>query len=111
MLDIKFVRENPDAVRENIKKKFQDEKLPLVDEAIDYDARLRAAIRARQGGQTVFIVSQRASGVRYADRILVMDEGRVSAQGTHEELMQSSALYREIYFSQFPEGDHVCESR
>ena len=39
MLDIKFVRENPDAVRENIKKKFQDEKLPLVDEAIDYDAR------------------------------------------------------------------------
>ena len=44
MLDIKFVRENPDAVRENIKKKFQDEKLPLVDEAIDYDARLRAAI-------------------------------------------------------------------
>ncbi len=44
MLDIKFVRENPEAVRENIKKKFQDEKLPLVDEAIDYDARLRAAI-------------------------------------------------------------------
>ncbi len=44
MLDIKFVREKPDAVRENIKKKFQDAKLPLVDEAIDYDARLRAAI-------------------------------------------------------------------
>ena len=44
MLDIKFVRENPEAVRENIKKKYQDSKLPLVDEAIDYDARLRAAI-------------------------------------------------------------------
>ena len=44
MLDIKFVRDNPDAVRENIKKKFQDAKLPLVDEAIDYDARLRSAI-------------------------------------------------------------------
>ena len=44
MLDIKFVRENPEAVRENIRKKFQDAKLPLVDEAIDYDARLRAAI-------------------------------------------------------------------
>ena len=44
MLDIKFVRENPEAVRENIKKKYQDAKLPLVDEAIDYDARLRAAI-------------------------------------------------------------------
>ena len=44
MLDLKFVRENPEAVRENIKKKYQDAKLPLVDEAIDYDARLRAAI-------------------------------------------------------------------
>ena len=44
MLDIKFVRDNPEAVRENIRKKFQDAKLPLVDEAIDYDARLRAAI-------------------------------------------------------------------
>ena len=44
MLDIKFVRENPDAVKENIKKKFQDEKLPLVDEVIELDARQRAAI-------------------------------------------------------------------
>ena len=44
MLDIKFVRENPDAVKENIKKKFQDEKLPLVDEVIELDARARAAI-------------------------------------------------------------------
>ncbi|HIS67254.1 MAG TPA: serine--tRNA ligase, partial [Candidatus Scatomorpha merdipullorum] len=44
MLDIKFVRENPDAVKENIKKKFQDEKLPLVDEVIQLDAMARAAI-------------------------------------------------------------------
>ena len=44
MLDIKFVRENPDAVKENIKKKFQDEKLPLVDEVIELDAMARAAI-------------------------------------------------------------------
>ena len=44
MLDIKFVRENPDAVKENIKKKFQDEKLPLVDEVIELDAKARAAI-------------------------------------------------------------------
>src|SRR5699024_9828624 len=43
MLDIKFVRENPDLVKENIKKKFQDEKLPLVDEAIDLDKKLRDA--------------------------------------------------------------------
>ena len=44
MLDIKFVRQNPDAVKENIKKKFQDEKLPLVDEVIDFDAKFRAAM-------------------------------------------------------------------
>ena len=56
MLDIKFVRENPDLVKENIKKKFQDEKLPLVDEVIELDAKQRAAIteaselRAEQAG-------------------------------------------------------------
>ena len=44
MLDMKFLRENPDLVRENIKKKFQDEKLPLVDEVIELDAKNRAAI-------------------------------------------------------------------
>lgn len=44
MLDIRFVRENPEAVKENIKKKFQDEKLPLVDQVIDLDAQRRAAI-------------------------------------------------------------------
>ena len=43
MLDFKFLRENPDVVRENMKKKFQDHKLPLVDEAIDLDAKKRAA--------------------------------------------------------------------
>ncbi|MDY4104382.1 MAG: serine--tRNA ligase [Oscillospiraceae bacterium] len=48
MLDIKFVRENPDIVRENIKKKFQDQKLPLVDEAIELDKNLRAAIQEAQ---------------------------------------------------------------
>ena len=46
MLDIKFVRENPELVKENIKKKFQDEKLPLVDEVIELDARQRAACPA-----------------------------------------------------------------
>ena len=44
MLDIKFIRENPDVVKENIKKKFQDQKLPLVDEVIELDAKRRAAI-------------------------------------------------------------------
>lgn len=75
--------------------------------ALDFatDARLRAAIRDRHDEATVFIVSQRASSVRYADLILVMEEGRVVASGRHEELMETCELYREIYFSQFPEGD------
>ena len=48
MLDIKFVRENPEIVKENIKKKFQDAKLPLVDEVIELDAKNRAAINEAQ---------------------------------------------------------------
>ena len=48
MIDIKFLRENPNAVKENIKKKFQDEKLPLVDEVIKLDAENRAAIQAME---------------------------------------------------------------
>ncbi len=75
--------------------------------ALDFatDARLRAAIRNMQGESTVFIISQRASSVRHADKILVMEEGNVKAMGTHETLMEASDLYREIYFSQFPEGE------
>ena len=45
MLDIKFVRENPDAVKENIKKKFQDAKLPLVDEVVEKDAKYRECLK------------------------------------------------------------------
>lgn len=54
MLDIKFVRENPDAVKENIKKKFQDAKLPLVDEVIEKDAKYRAALKEvdQEDGET-----------------------------------------------------------
>ena len=44
MLDIRFIRENPDAVKENIRKKYQDDRLPLVDDVLDLDARRRAAI-------------------------------------------------------------------
>ncbi len=75
--------------------------------ALDFatDARLRAAIRDMQGESTVFIISQRASSVRHADKILVMEEGVVKAMGAHETLMETSDLYREIYFSQFPEGE------
>ena len=51
---------------------------------------------------TTFIVSQRAASVRYADRILVLDDGEMVGHGTHEELLESCEVYQEIYFSQFP---------
>ena len=69
--------------------------------ALDYatDAELRRGIRELD--TTVVIVSQRASSVREADKILVLDEGEAVGMGTHEELMQSCEVYREIYFSQY----------
>ena len=77
--------------------------------ALDYatDAALRSAIRDMQGSSTVFIVSQRTSSIMHADKILVLDDGEVVAKGTHEELLLSSELYREIHESQFGGGVEV----
>jgi len=71
--------------------------------ALDYatDASLRLAIRNLQNAPTTFIVSQRAASVRYADLILVLDEGELVGKGTHEELLKSCEVYQEIYYSQF----------
>jgi ABC-type multidrug transport system fused ATPase/permease subunit len=60
------------------------------------------AIRAMENPPTTFIVSQRAASVRYADEILVLDDGELAGQGTHEELLKNCAVYQEIYYSQFP---------
>lgn len=72
--------------------------------ALDYatDANLRMAIRNMENPPTTFIVSQRAASVRYADMILVLDDGQVTACGTHEELLETCSVYQEIYYSQFP---------
>lgn len=71
--------------------------------ALDYatDLKLRQAIRKLDESITVCIVSQRAASIRYADRILVMEDGRIAGQGTHEELLASCEVYKEIYESQF----------
>jgi len=71
--------------------------------ALDYatDARLRKSIRAMEGSPTVFIVSQRASSVRYADQILVLEDGSPVGIGTSDELLVSCPIYREIYETQF----------
>lgn len=71
--------------------------------ALDFatDARLRKAIRQMEGGPTVFIVSQRASSIRYADKIIVLDDGEAVGIGTHEGLLKHCEVYREIFESQF----------
>ena len=72
--------------------------------ALDYatDASLRKAIRSMEQAPTTFIVSQRAASVRYADQILVLDDGELAGIGTHESLLESCDVYQEIYYSQFP---------
>jgi ATP-binding cassette subfamily B multidrug efflux pump len=68
------------------------------------DSRLRAALRSETGDAMVLIVAQRVSTIMQADRIIVLDEGRVVGMGTHTELMESSEAYREIVDSQLGAG-------
>lgn len=72
--------------------------------ALDYatDARLRTAVRNMGGEQTVFIISQRTASILHADKILVLDDGKLVGVGKHEDLLASSEVYSEIYYSQFP---------
>ena len=74
--------------------------------ALDYatDAKLRAALRSLEGETTVFIVSQRASTIMHADKIVVLDDGEIAGLGTHEELLASCEVYQEIYYSQYEKG-------
>lgn len=71
--------------------------------ALDFatDAALRKAIREMEGETTVFIVSQRAASIQHADRIVVLDDGKIVGLGTSEELLESCEVYQEIYNSQF----------
>ena len=78
-----------------------DDSLSALDFATD--AALRQAIGELEGNVTTFLVSQRISGIRQADKILVMEDGELAGQGTHEELMETCETYQEIYYSQFPE--------
>lgn len=72
--------------------------------ALDFatDANLRMAIRGMENPPTTFIVSQRAASVRYADEILVLDDGCLVGKGTHDKLLADCPTYQEIYYSQFP---------
>ena len=83
--------------------------LILVDSAsaLDFatDAALRKAIREMKNAPTVFIVSQRTSSIRFADQILVLDDGKSVGVGTHDELLTTCSVYKEIYDSQYKKTD------
>lgn len=71
--------------------------------ALDYatDAKLRQALKELEKDTTTFIVSQRASTIRHADQIIVLDDGMIVGMGTHEQLLADCEVYQEIYYSQF----------
>ncbi len=77
--------------------------------ALDYatDAAMRSAIKKYSEGMTVFMVSQRASSIMHADKIIVLDDGRIAGIGTHDELLESCEIYREICHSQM--GDNTSK--
>jgi len=75
--------------------------------ALDFktDAKLRAALKGETTDATVIIVAQRVSTVMDADRIIVLDEGKIVGSGTHQELMKNNEVYREIVSSQLSEEE------
>jgi ATP-binding cassette subfamily B multidrug efflux pump len=73
---------------------------------VETETRIQSALQALDHGSTTFVVAQRISTVLNADKIVVIDQGRIAAQGTHDELMRSSRIYQEIYDSQLGDGFH-----
>ena len=68
------------------------------------DARLRKAIKELDYNPTVFIVSQRTAAIQNADKIIVLDDGKIVGMGTHDELIKNCEIYSEIYYSQYRKG-------
>ena len=95
------------ALLKNPKILILDDSTSAVDTATD--AAIRKAFREELPGTTKFIIAQRVSSVEDADKILVMESGRVQAVGTHEELLKTNQIYREVWESQQKGGDEDAE--
>lgn len=81
--------------------------------ALDFatDAKLRKALASLKSTSTIFIVSQRTSSIQQADKILVLDDGKLVGMGTHEELLKNCSVYKEIYDSQFKKPEETTPSQ
>ena len=81
--------------------------------ALDFatDAKLRKALAGLKSTSTIFIVSQRTSSIQQADKILVLDDGKLVGVGTHEELLKNCSVYKEIYDSQFKKPEETTPSQ
>jgi len=85
-----------------------DDSLSAVD--AETDAKIREALKKRTAGSTVILISHRISTLMHADNILVLDKGRVAAQGTHRELLEKSPIYRRIYQLQLQGAEEMQEN-
>jgi ATP-binding cassette subfamily B protein len=74
---------------------------------VETETHIQNALESRQHQHTSFVVAQRISTVLNADKIIVMEQGRIMAQGTHKELLKSNPIYREIYESQLGDGNQL----
>lgn len=83
-----------------------DDSTSAVDTATD--AAIRKGLKEEFGSTTVFIIAQRIGSVQDADKIIVMNDGRIDAVGTHEELLESNKIYREVYYSQQRGSDEAA---
>ncbi len=91
---------------------LKDPRILILDDAtssvdVETEAKIQKALKEFMRGRTCFVIAQRISTVLTADKILILDDGRIVAQGTHSELLSTSPIYREIYKSQLGDGEGV----